>query len=75
MAALHVGRGLHELYALGSAWDKRLSFSAWVAYARLLQLRVRSMGRSLSLHEDSPIGTNGRVEQTCYSDVTWLKDA
>ena len=42
---------LTKLYAMATAWDKRMSFGAWVGYARLLRLRAsrKLAGESTSL--------------------------
>jgi hypothetical protein len=59
-AAEHSARALEKFVALGSAWDKRLPFNTWVAFARVLQLRARSADGGLPVHHDSPVGMNGR---------------
>jgi hypothetical protein len=39
---------LQAWYALGSAWDKRLSFQTWVAHTRMLLLRANRRSAGLS---------------------------
>jgi len=36
MAADHAGAGLALLQDWGAAWDKRIAWSGWVAWARIL---------------------------------------
>jgi len=43
-------RALVKMYALGTAWDKRRTYGAWVGYARLLHVRS---SRKLGGHSDS----------------------
>jgi len=58
-AQLHFRRGDHALakvacaialdrfYSMATAWDKRRSFGAWVAFARVLYVRAARAGRGL----------------------------
>ena len=50
-SAQHCAYSLEKMYALGTAWDKRRSYGAWVGHARLLALRAnrRLSGSSTSL--------------------------
>jgi len=47
-ATRHAALALTRFYALCTAWDKRRSFPAWVAFARLLALRARRKSSGLS---------------------------
>ena len=40
-ALTHCGHALRKFVALGTAWDKRRTYAAWVGYARLLDVRAR----------------------------------
>lgn len=59
-AGEHSARALRKMYALGSAWDKRLSYATWVAYARVLLVRSQHVDGALPVHDTSPVGTSGR---------------
>jgi hypothetical protein len=46
-AARHAAAALERFYALGTAWDKRTDFAAWVAFVRLLLLRSNRLAAGL----------------------------
>lgn len=61
-AAGEARAGLLLFFSMASMWDKRLAFTAWVAYTRLLLLRANRLGHgmdSLPFDHDVPPNSAG----------------
>ena len=50
----HCTAGLRKLYALGTAWDKRRPYAAWVGFGRLLHVRAKRKASGLTSLPDRP---------------------
>ncbi|MFT5584772.1 MAG: hypothetical protein ACI9VR_002358, partial [Cognaticolwellia sp.] len=50
---------LRKLYALGTAWDKRVGFPGWCAFTRLVALRAARRARGETTQNDFPRMPNG----------------
>ena len=50
---------LRKLYALGTAWDKRIGFPGWCAFTRLVALRASRRARGETPQNDFPRLPNG----------------
>jgi len=63
LAAKHSQDALRKFYAFATAWDKRLKFNSWVAFARLMLLRSRrkALGHasSMPIRDDLPATSAG----------------
>mmetsp|Transcript_27314 Transcript_27314/g.39560 ORF Transcript_27314/g.39560 Transcript_27314/m.39560 type:complete len:380 (+) Transcript_27314:106-1245(+) len=61
-AITHCKQGLVKMYALCTAWDKRMPWNEWVAFTRITWLRASRLVRGLP---DFPRATNGlcRLEE------------
>lgn len=46
-AAGHAKAALDRFFVLATAWDKRRSFVAWIAFARMLLMRANRLGDGL----------------------------
>lgn len=57
-------QALRKLYALGTAWDKRIGFPGWCAFTRLVALRATRRARGETPKNDFPQLPNGlsRIE-------------
>jgi hypothetical protein len=63
-ASFHSSQALLKLYNMSSAWDKRIDYTQWIAFCRILYLRSRRMLKeseiySLPLRDNPQIGTHG----------------
>lgn len=45
--AEHAKAALERFFVLGTAWDKRRQFAAWIAFARMLLMRANRLGDGL----------------------------
>jgi len=65
-------KALEKFYALGAAWDKRMTFQAWVAHARMMLVRAnrRLQGKvsSLPLSRNQP-PTSGGLPIVMLADI------